>query len=361
MKILYIYEKMPSTYQQYLSNLLLLVKESLDVKTLAYSKKKKSNYAIHTYGFQDFFQRFLYKLKLTKHKTLDVKVFYKFDIIHLQHSFLFNKLKPLFNNPKRPKIVITLRGGDTYVKPWTSQSWVNFYNNSEHVDAFITMSEHQKHYLNHNWKVPLSKIHVIPISFGNHSNAQPKYPNTRKLKLVSAFRMTWEKNIEGTVRFAKMLKDKSIDFQYDIYGDGEDLGQLYYLVDRYDLKQYITLKGKVDNNILKSKLIEYDFFVQLSLSEAFPTSVLEAQSVGLPCIVSNSDGLKEAVIPNETGICGNYNDIEYFADETIKLWKDSEKYHQFSKAAIDFVNNNYTLEKEVERLKKMYNEIYKNN
>lgn len=361
MKILYIYEKMPSTYQQYLSNLLLLVKESLGVKTLAYSKNKNADFVIKTYNVKDYFQRILYRLRLSKRKTLDVKVFYEFDIIHLQHSFLFNKLKPLFNNPKRPKIVITLRGGDTYLKPWVDTRWNDFYKNSGNlIDAFITVSQDQKDYLQ-KWGISENKIHVIPVSFGNHSNAKPKYPNKEKLKMVSAFRMTWEKNIEGSVRFAKLLKDKGIDFQYDIYGNGNDLGQLYYLVDKYNLTDSVFIKGKIENNELKEKLLKYDFFVQLSVSEALSVSVLEAQSVGLPCIVSNSDGLKEAVIPNETGICGNYNDINYYVDETIKLWKDSEKYYQFSKLAIDFVNNNYTLEKEEERLKKMYYEIYKNN
>jgi glycosyltransferase involved in cell wall biosynthesis len=357
MKILYIYEKMPSTYQQYLSNLLMLVKTSLFVKTLAYSKIKKTNYAINTYGLKDYFQRFFFKLNLSKYKTLDVKVFYKFDIIHLQHSFLFNKFKPLIYNTKKPKIVVTLRGGDTYVKPWTSLSWVSFYKNSDHIDAFITMSEHQKQYLHRNWKVPLSKVHVIPISFGNHSNAQPKYPNERKLKLVSAFRMTWEKNIEGTVRFAKMLKDKGVDFQYDIYGDGQDLGQLYYLVDKFDLKQFVNLKGKIDNNILKSKLINYDFFVQLSLSEAFPTSVLEAQSVGLPCVVSNSGGLSEAVINNETSIVYEYNEVEKMVQECLEIWNDKELYFAYSKNAIEFVNDNFTLKHEEEKLTKLYKSL----
>lgn len=346
---------MPSTYQQYLSNLLLVVRESLGVKTLAYSKNNKADFVVKTYSIKDYLQRFLYKLKLTKHKTLDLKVFYKFDIIHLQHSFLFNKIKPLLTDSKRPKIVITLRGGDTYVKPWTSQSWVSFYKNSEQVDAFIAMSEHQKQYLHHNWKVPLSTIHVIPISFGNHSQAQPKYPNQHQLKLVSAFRMTWEKNVEGTVRFGKLLKDKNIDFQYDIYGDGEDLGQLYYLVDRYDLKQHITIKGKVDNDILKSKLVNYDFFVQLSLSEAFPTSVLEAQSVGLPCIVSNSGGLPEAVIKDKTAIVYHYSEVEKMVQECLRIWNDKELYYEYSNNAIAFVNSNFTLKHEKEKLEQLYN------
>lgn len=361
MKILYVYEKMPSTYQQYLLNLLRIVKSSLNVKTLTYGDDSSADFIIKTYGFKDYIQRVLFQLKVSKYKALDAIVFDKFDIIHLQHSFLFNKITPLLNQPRTSKIVITLRGGDTYIKPWIDKRWSDFYRNYGNlVDAYITVSQNQKEYLL-KWGISESKIHVIPVSFGLESKAKPKYPNSNKLHLVSAFRMTWEKNIEGSIRFAKNLKERNIDFHYDIYGSGNDLGQLYYLVDKYDLTDVISIKGKIENDLLKKELVRYDFFVQLSVSEALSVSVLEAQSYGLPCVVSNSDGLKEAIIPNKTGICEDYFNYDFFIDETIKLWKNKEKYYEFSTEAINFVNQNFTLTKEVERLGEMYNDILKNN
>ena len=357
MKIVYVYEKMPKTYQQYLLNLLLLVKSSLHVKTLVYEEDSNSDYIINTYSFKDYFQRLLFKLKLSKHKTLDALVFNKFDIIHLQHSYLFNKIIPLLNQPRNNKIIITLRGGDTYLKPWVDKRWKDFYTNQGNlVDAYITVSQNQKEYLL-KWGISEDKIHVIPVSFGNESKAKPKYPNENKLKLVSAFRMTWEKNIEGSILFAKSLKDKGIYFQYDIYGNGNDIGQLYYLVDKYNLSNYVFIKGKIENDALKEELIKYDFFVQLSISEALSVSVLEAQSVGLPCIVSNSDGLPEAVVKGKTAIVHNYNDIDKFVEECLTIWNDKELYFSYSEEAIKYVNDNYTLDHEKIRLEKLYKSL----
>ena len=281
----------------------------------------------------------------------------QFDIVHIQLSYLRSKIIPLLDQKTRPKIVVTLRGGDTYLKPWASENWRNFYKESENnIDAFITMSEHQKNYLK-KWGVNERKIHVIPISFGNYSNAQPKYPNQNTLKLVSAFRMTWEKNIEGSMRYAKSLKEKGINFMYDIYGDGNDIGQLYFLIDKFDLGSNVNVKGKVDNYILKEKLIEYDFFVQLSISEALPASILEAQSKGIPCIISNSGGLPEAVIPNESAIVGDYNQTEYFVEESLRIWQNKDLYFSFSDKAIRNVNENFSIEKETERLIKLYHNL----
>ena len=359
MKILYIYDKMPGLYQKYLLNLLLLIKKQLNVKVMTYENNALADYGVKRYGLLDYLQYSLFRLKISPYKSIDIKHMYNYDIIHLQHSFLWRKLQSLTKFQNHPKIIITLRGGDTYIKPWTSNSWRNFYKSSGYVSAFITMSEHQKKYLT-QWGVAEEKIHVIPISFGEHSNAKPKYPNQDKLKLVSAFRMTWEKNIEGTVRFAKLLVEKGVDFQYDIYGDGNDLGQLYYLIDKYDLHKHINVKGKVDNELLKIELPKYDFFVQLSLSEAFPTSVLEAQSVGLPCVVSDSGGLPEAVKEGKTAVICNYKDLDKMIDNCVTIWNDKEQYYQYSSNAIEFVNSNFTLEHEMDKLNKLYKFLYEN-
>jgi glycosyltransferase involved in cell wall biosynthesis len=359
MKILYIYDKFPSSYQEYLINLLDAIRKKAKIKTLVYNKKAKADYSINRYGFRDSFQTLMHKLKLSKFKSIDVRCFSKFDIIHLQHSYLWRKVEP-FKKLKgnKPKIVITLRGGDTYVKPWLDKNWQDFYKYSSNIDAFVVMSQHQKKYLCEKWNVPFSKIHVIPISFGEKSTINPKYPNSGKLRLVSAFRMTWEKNIQGTIQLAKILKERKIDFEWDIYGDGKDLGQLYYLVDRYNLNDSVKPMGILDNDTLKGGLPNYDFFVQLSLSEAFPTTVLEAQAAGLPCIVSNSGGLPEAVLNDETAIVLDHNDYIGFVDGIINLKEDREKYFTFSKNAINYVNNNYTIDAEIKKLTSLYEKLY---
>jgi glycosyltransferase involved in cell wall biosynthesis len=358
MKILYVYDKMPDAYQKYLNYFLEFIKKKLHVKALAYKKDSKADFSVLSYGVSSYFQFLLHKVKLSKFKKTDIKHMSNFDIIHLQYSFLWRKLNGIKNLANRPKIVITLRGGDTFIKPWLKNSWKDFYKNSDHVDAFVVMSHVQKKYLT-RWQVPENKIHVIPISFGSFSNAKPKYQNKDVMKLVSAFRMTWEKNITGTVFFAKLLKDRNVDFEFDIYGDGGDLGQLHYLIERYELANYINVKGMVDNDILKEKLVNYDFFVQLSLSDALPTSVIEAQSIGLPCIVSNSGGLPEAVINNVTGIVGDYNNLDFLVAETIDLWNNEVKYHDFSEKAILNANENFSIEVEFEKLNNLYQEITK--
>ena len=44
-----------------------------------------------------------------------------------------------------------------------------------------------------------------------------------------------------------------------------------------------------------------DIYVQYSIQEGFCNAVLEAQSMGLLCVVSDADGLMENVVDEQTG------------------------------------------------------------
>ncbi|PHS62068.1 MAG: hypothetical protein COB12_11110 [Flavobacterium sp.] len=357
MKLLYIYDQLPSGYQQYMSELLDELKKKVDVKTLSYYKNDKADFTIKSYRIKDKIQRVAYKTKLSSEPSLDIKIMKDFDIIHFQHSYLFPKITPFLNSKNKLKIIITLRGGDTYIKPWVNPKWKDFYaNQSTHIDAFITVSEHQKSYLQ-KWGIPKNKIHVIPVSFGKKANAKPKFPSEDKIKIVSAHRMCWEKNIESNLRVIKILKEKGQSVQYDVYGDGPDKGQLLYLIDKYNLNDVVNYLGKVENKVFKNRLHDYDFFLQLSHSEAFGASVIEAQSMGVPAIISNAGGLPETILENKSGYCVDSWDVERAVNCIVELYSEKEKYFQFSKKAIENSNSKFTTQEEVNSLLKLYNRL----
>jgi len=209
MKVLYVYEHLPKVYQTYMSILARELKKKIDLDKLSYSCEKVSDIKIKSYGIEDSIQRLIYKLKLSKFPSLDLLKMSKYDIVHIQHSFLYPKVKRL-KEVSDVKLVVTLRGGDTYVKPWISEKWFEFYKNHEQVDFFVVMSNHQKEYLSYRWQVPKNKIAVVPISHGLKKEKKSKLKSSDKLKLVSVYRMTWEKSIVDSIKFASILKNRNI-------------------------------------------------------------------------------------------------------------------------------------------------------
>lgn len=365
LKIIQLFERYGENYQPYIHPLVQAIKnlKELDVKTMAFHMDEHVDIIVPKYRWRkikEYFSALYYKTKLNyvELECLERRL----DIIHIQQSFLFPKILGLFNlsELQRPKVIITLRGGDTYVKPWYNKKWEEFYRDfGNKVDAFIVMSQHQKVYLHQKWGIELKRIFVIPISFGHISKSSEKKADVNTLRVLSAFRMCWEKNIDGNLRVIKLLKTKGIPVLYDLFGDGSDVGQIYYLIEKYGLKDVVRYHGKVTNDELKARIIASDFYLQLSHSESLGMSTIEAQSFGLPAIISNSDGFPEVIKHKKSGYTVDPNDINKAAFHLENLWSQPELYKSFSKEAIDFSNSNFTISREVNLLNSLYKTIVK--
>jgi glycosyltransferase involved in cell wall biosynthesis len=365
-KVYQVFESYPLFYQPYIKKALQGLKEfsELDNKIVSYKCNDKTNHEIEI--LPSYYRRKAYcKLKSIFNPNLKYLNYLEIraleenvDIIHIQHSFLFPKVITLLalNKPNKPKIVITLRGGDTYIKPFISNKWSDFYKNfSTSIAAFVVMSEHQKKFLI-QWGVPDNKIRIIPISFGYPFEIKPKRPNNKKMKIYSVFRMCWEKNIYSCLTLIKKLQERGVNVSYDLYGDGPDLGQVYYLARELEIENAVTIHGKVENEQLKAQISDYDFGLQLSLSESLGMAVIEGQTLGIPYLVSDVGGLPEIIQDNHTGIViPEINDR--ILERIVQLWENPEKYHQFSKNAIRIAQEKFNTSSEVDKLFQLYQDI----
>ncbi|WP_271392997.1 glycosyltransferase family 4 protein [Aequorivita sinensis] len=366
MKVYQVFESYPLFYQPYIPPVIKALDdvEGVKITIVAFKGEKRKGSDYKLVMIPGYRKRILYKkiyqffnkefrnLDYFEIRALKDKV----DIIHIQHSYLFPKVINILklDKSKRPKIIITLRGSETYVKPWIYKKWKIFFRDyGSEIDAFVVMSENQKIYLT-RWGIPLSNIHVIPVSFGKKSIVHPKIMNDKEMRIVSIFRMVWEKNISDCLKFVKKLKQKNISVTYDIYGDGRDLGQVYYLRDKYDLNEEVNIFGRIPNNELKDKIINYDFILQLSHSESLGMSVIEAQSNGVLAIVSNNGGLTEIIRNGKSGIIVDLDNFDSSILEVFDVWKNPDIYSQMSQSAIEYSHENFTIEKEVERTTNLY-------
>lgn len=101
------------------------------------------------------------------------------------------------------------------------------------------------------------------------------------LKLISATRLTREKGKERMIILANMLTKAKIPFIWLIFtNDYEaiDNPNVIYMKPRLDIRNYIA---------------EADYLVQLSDTEACPYSLIEANSLGVPCIYTPIPSLIE--------------------------------------------------------------------
>lgn len=90
---------------------------------------------------------------------------------------------------------------------------------------------------------------------------------------------------------------------YLVVGGGEERSRLEALATQSGVGDRIHFAGEVPHRDLPAFLCAGDVFVQPSIGEeAFGISVVEAMSCGLPVLASDQGGLREIVVPGETGM-----------------------------------------------------------
>ena len=114
------------------------------------------------------------------------------------------------------------------------------------------------------------------------------YSGKREEKIVSVGRLTNQKNypllIEGFYEFQKSHKS----YKLFIYGEGIEKNNLVELVNKLELNDKVIFKGNVDNII--DEIYNAKIFVMTSDYEGLSNALMEAMTLGIPCISTDSAG-----------------------------------------------------------------------
>ncbi|MCI8661455.1 MAG: glycosyltransferase family 1 protein [Lachnospiraceae bacterium] len=102
------------------------------------------------------------------------------------------------------------------------------------------------------------------------------------------------KNIPFLLEVLYELVKKNEDYKLFLIGTGTDseINALNEIVNQYKLKNHVIFTGVRDD--VECVLQGMDIYIQSSISEGFPFSVLEAECSGLPCLLS--EGIPDSVV-----------------------------------------------------------------
>ena len=108
--------------------------------------------------------------------------------------------------------------------------------------------------------------------------------NIESKQIITVARLEKVKGIENVIKVSKRLKEKYNDWQWHIYGGGEQsyIDELEKQIKQNELQNFVMLKGKV--NDIYDRYKDYSIFVLTSYSEGLPMVLLEAKSKKLPII-----------------------------------------------------------------------------
>lgn len=102
------------------------------------------------------------------------------------------------------------------------------------------------------------------------------------------------KGQEYVIRAMKILRDKGMDAEYRLAGSG-DPGRLKGIAEACGVSDCVVFLGSLPRSSVMEELDACDIYIQPSLQEGLPRSVIEAMSRGCPALGARTAGIPELI------------------------------------------------------------------
>ena len=217
--------------------------------------------------------------------------------------------------------------------------------------------------------VPEEKIAIIPngIDLSEYIELPPKgafkkkfnIPEDKKVVLYLG-RIHKIKGIDFLIRaYAHLVNEKKCKNVVLVIAGPDDgyLKEAQELTNRLGISKYVLFTGPLYGRDELEAYVDSEFYVLPSRYETFPITVLEAYVCGKPVIASNEGGLRDLVINGKTGLLIDVGNVDQLAKAILSLINNEVKVKEMGSMGRQLVKSNFSIEKVVGKLEKIYEEI----
>lgn len=162
---------------------------------------------------------------------------------------------------------------------------------------YVTQDFLQKRYPNHGKNIGISNVRIESIDKNIISSRLEKIDKmdmTNITLLTTASVNVKYKGQQFVIKSIPLLKRKGINVKYYLIGGGKQ-DYLKKIAKREGVLDNIAFLGRKDLKDIFLLIDKMDFYIQPSLQEGLPRSVIEAMSRGCPCLGSNTAGIPELI------------------------------------------------------------------
>ncbi|VFS57092.1 GDP-mannose-dependent alpha-(1-6)-phosphatidylinositol monomannoside mannosyltransferase [Leminorella grimontii] len=212
-------------------------------------------------------------------------------------------------------------------------------------------------------KVNCKRIHVIPNGVDINKFYSFTYENKLKIRekegfshhdiIIGMLGRLWEqKNPLFLLRAFNIISKKFPNVKLVYIGDGDLKKDILECISYEGLTDKVKVLGwREDTEFLLNIL---DIFVLPSKWEGMPLAILEAQSVELPCLVSDIPGNRHIVKNNKTGLLFNLNNIDDLILNLDKVIINQSVRKFLGEEAREDVCRNHNIDKRIQIIHNLY-------
>ncbi|MBV5339644.1 MAG: glycosyltransferase [Deltaproteobacteria bacterium] len=158
---------------------------------------------------------------------------------------------------------------------------------------------------------------------------------------------------------AAVVATNGEEVYFQLAGEGPERPAIEAMIQRYKLQDRFDLKGHQDD--MDTFYRGIDIYLNTSVHEGIPMTILEALARGIPVIAPAVGGIREIITDGVEGFLIESRNPEAFAAKCLLLWKDNELRERMSKAARERAEAAFSAEKMAEKYYRLYRSIVPEN
>ena len=156
------------------------------------------------------------------------------------------------------------------------------------------------------------------------------------------------------IEIAKAVKEETKHIKFHLAGEGPERAKLQALIQRYGLNETFALQGHIEDMLPFYRSL--DLYLNTSVHEGIPMSILEAMALSLPVVAPDVGGIGEVVNNGEDGYLIEKRDPKAFAEKCFLLYKNKQLRRRMARAARKKIVKSFS----VENMAAQYHELYVN-
>ena len=203
-----------------------------------------------------------------------------------------------------------------------------------------------------------SKTNIVPaIGLEKIHNMKYQKKEDNKVRIIMAGRLIYWKAFDIGIKAFLRIVDKYPNIELHILGEGDKKQELKTLSGKY-LNDKIFFEEPVEHDKIYDFYKDFDIFLNTTLRDSGCMAMMEAMSVGLPCICIDTGGpkiLSENMEFSKVKVDVNDNVIMEIALKLERLITDKSFRENLSKLSIE-QSGKFVLNEKI----KLLNEIYYN-
>lgn len=247
----------------------------------------------------------------------------QYDLVHINYPRIAVRRMEL-GELIRSKTLVSFRGQDLAHSPGMFQPVFERADHLHFISNYLYQQAQDQGYAKENYSIIPPMVDTSFFFPCSKTGKKDILSKNQHFIIFTSAKLKWLKGFEFALKAIEILLNRGWNIDYYIAGDGDYREQVSYTIRDLNLEDRVHLLGWLDIDQSRDWMQKSDLYLLCSVQEGFNNSVLQAQACGLPCVVTDANGLPESIEDGVTGLLAGRRDPYDIADKIETLLKNPE-------------------------------------